>query len=161
MPYQLYHLITLGVKVPYAVETKKKVKKELLDWQSKDHSLHNSLNGGGYRSKFIQIVRIPCFFPVSDYTYRNYFLLLSPQRTMIKKKQFVELLYNFQDTEEEMTEHFYTYTTNSLKYYKWLSEDKRKQISEITTKLMDDCHRHKNIIEKLIKHIQESKENVF
>ncbi len=80
---------------------------------------------------------------------------------MIKKKQFVELLYNFLDTEEEMTEHFYAYTTNSLKYYKWLSEDKRKQISEITTKLMDDCHRHKNIIEKLIKHIQESKENVF
>jgi len=63
MPYQLYHLITLGVKVLYAVEMKKKVKKELLDWQSKGHSLHNSLNGGGYRSKFIRIVRIPCFFP--------------------------------------------------------------------------------------------------
>ena len=80
---------------------------------------------------------------------------------MIKKKQFVELLYNVLDTEEEMTEHFYTYTTNSLKYYKWLSEDQRKQISEIITKLMDHCHRHKKIIEKLIKHIQESKENVF
>jgi len=62
MPYQLYHLITLGVKVLYAVEMKKKVKKELLDWQSKGHSLHNSLNGGGYRSKFIQIARIHCFF---------------------------------------------------------------------------------------------------
>jgi len=101
------------------------------------------------------------FFPVSDYTYRTYFLLLSPQRTMIKKKQFVELLYNFLDTEEEMTEHFYTYTTDSLKYYKWLSEDKRKQISEITTKLRDDCQKHKNMIDTLIKHIQESKENVF
>ena len=80
---------------------------------------------------------------------------------MIKKKQFVELLNNILDTEEDVTEHFYKYTSDSLKYYKWLSEDKRKQISEITTKLMDDCQKHKNMIEKLIKHIQESKENVF
>ena len=125
------------------------------------HSLHNSLNGGGYRSEFIQIVRIPCFFPVLEYTYRNYFSLLSPQRTMIKKKQYLELLNNILDTGEEATEQFYKYTTNSLKYYKWLSEDKRKQISEITTKLRDDCQKHKNMIEKLIKHIQESKKNVF
>ncbi|MEE9604671.1 MAG: hypothetical protein V3V70_03790 [Candidatus Scalindua sp.] len=80
---------------------------------------------------------------------------------MIKKKQFVELLYNTLDTEEEITDHFYKYTTDSLKYYKWLSEDKRKQLSEITTKLRDDCQRHKNMIEKLIKHVQESKKNVF
>ncbi len=80
---------------------------------------------------------------------------------MIKKKQFVELLYSTLDTEEEMTEHFYKYTTDSLKYYKWLSEDKKEQISEITTKLVDDCQRHKNMIEKLIKHVQESKKNVF
>ncbi len=80
---------------------------------------------------------------------------------MIKKKQFVELLYSTLDTEEEMTEHFYKYTTDSLKYYKWLSEDKKEQISEIITKLVDDCQRHKNMIEKLIKHVQESKMNVF
>ncbi len=80
---------------------------------------------------------------------------------MIKKKQFVELLNNVLDTEEEVTEHFYTYTTDSLKYYKWLSEDQKEQISEITTKLRDDCQRHKNMVEKLIKHIQESKKNVF
>ncbi len=80
---------------------------------------------------------------------------------MNKKKQFVALLYNALDTEEEMTEHFYKYTTDSLKYYKWLSEDKRKQISEITTQLMGDCQRHKNMIEKLIKHVQESEENVL
>jgi len=80
---------------------------------------------------------------------------------MIKKKQFVELLYNILDTEEEVTDHFYKYTTDSLKYYKWLNEDKRKQLSEITTKLRDDCQRHKNMVEKLIKHIQESKKNVF
>ena len=80
---------------------------------------------------------------------------------MIKKKQYVELLYNILDTEEEVTEHFYKYTADSLKYYKWLSEDKRKQISEITTKLRDDCQRHKNMIETLIKHIQVSEKNVF
>ena len=80
---------------------------------------------------------------------------------MIKKKHFVELLNNILDTEEEVTEHFYKYTSDSLKYYKWLSEDQKEQISEITTKLRDDCQKHKNMIEKLIKHIQESKENVF
>ncbi len=80
---------------------------------------------------------------------------------MIKKKQYLELLNNLLDTEEEVTEHFYKYTTDSLKYYKWLSEDKIEQISEITTKLKNDCHRHKNMIEKLIKHIQESEKNVF
>ncbi len=80
---------------------------------------------------------------------------------MIKKKQFVEFLYNALDTEEGMTDYFYKYTTDSLKYYKWLSEDQRKQISEVTTKLRADCQRHKNMIEKLIKHIQESEENVF
>ncbi len=80
---------------------------------------------------------------------------------MIKKKQFVELLNNILDTEEEVTEHFYKYTSDSLKYYKWLSEDQKEQISEITTKLRDDCQKHKNMIEKLIKHIQESKKNVF
>ncbi len=80
---------------------------------------------------------------------------------MIKKKQYLELLNNLLDTEEEVTTHFYKYTTDSLKYYKWLSEDEREQISEITTKLRDDCLRHTNMIEKLIKHVQESKKNVF
>ncbi len=80
---------------------------------------------------------------------------------MIKKKQYVELLYNALDTEEEMTVYFYKYTADSLKYYKWLSEDKRKKISEIITKLSGDCQRHKNMIEKLMKHVQESKANVF
>ncbi len=68
----------------------------------------------------------------------------------------MELLKDILETEEEVTEHFYKYTTDSLKYYKWLSEDKRKQITEIITKLSGDCQRHKNMIEKLIKHIQES-----
>ena len=73
----------------------------------------------------------------------------------------MELLNNILDTEEEVTEHFYTYTTDSLKYYKWLSEDQRKEISEITTKLRDDCQRHKRIIVKLTQHVKESKKNVF
>ncbi len=80
---------------------------------------------------------------------------------MIKKIQFVELLYSALDTEEEMTEHFYKYTSDSLKYYKWLSEDQRKEISEITTKLRDDCQKHKNMIETLIKHVQGSEKDVF
>ncbi len=73
----------------------------------------------------------------------------------------MELLKDILDTEEEITEHFYKYTTDSLKYYKWLSDDQRGQISEITTKLRSDCHRHKNMIEKLMKHVQESEKSVF
>ena len=166
MPYQLYHLITPGVQVLYTVEMKKKVIKELLDWQSKGHSFHNSLKGRGHRNKFIQIVRISCFFRNSLFSsgfgvyFHNYFLL-SSQRTMIKKKQFVELLYSALDTEEGITGHFYKYTADSLKYYKWLSEDKKNHISEITTKLRNDCGRHKNMVEKLIKYVQESEKNVF
>ena len=80
---------------------------------------------------------------------------------MIKKKKYLEILDNILDTEDEVTEHFYKYTTDSLKYYKWLSEDQREQIDGITTKLRDDCKKHKVMVEKLIKHVQESKENVF
>ena len=80
---------------------------------------------------------------------------------MIKKKQYLELLSNILDTEDDVTEHFYKYTSDSLKYYKWLSEDQKEQISGITTKLRDDCHKHKNMVETLIKHVQESEKNVF
>ena len=80
---------------------------------------------------------------------------------MIKKKKYLEILDNILDTEDEVTEHFYKYTTDSLKYYKWLSEDQREQIDGITTRLRDDCKKHKVMVEKLIKHVQESKENVF
>ncbi len=80
---------------------------------------------------------------------------------MLKKKQYLELLNNILDTEDDVTEHFYKYTSDSLKYYKWLSEDQKEQISEITTKLRDDCHKHKNMVETLIKHVQESEKNVF
>ena len=80
---------------------------------------------------------------------------------MIKKKKYLEILNNILDTEDDVTEHFYKYTTDSLKYYKWLSEDEREQIEEITTKLREDCQKHKIMLEKLINHIQESKEDVF
>ena len=80
---------------------------------------------------------------------------------MIKKKKYLEILNNILDTEDDVTEHFYKYTTDSLKYYKWLSEDEREQIEEITTKLRNDCQKHKIMLEKLIKQIQESKEDVF
>ncbi len=80
---------------------------------------------------------------------------------MIKKKKYLEILNNILDTEDDVTEHFYKYTTDSLKYYKWLSEDQREQIEEITTKLKDDCQKHKVMVEKLINHIQESKDDVF
>ncbi len=80
---------------------------------------------------------------------------------MIKKKQYLEILKNILEAEDGETEHFYKYTTDSLKYYKWLNEDQREQIEGITTKLRDDCQKHKVMVEKLIKHVQESKENVF
>ncbi len=80
---------------------------------------------------------------------------------MIKKKNLIETLINALDSEEEANNQFYDYTINSLKYYEWLSEDKKEKVKNIITKLRDDSLRHKNMIEKLIKHIQESKENVF
>ncbi len=80
---------------------------------------------------------------------------------MIKKKDLIETLYNALDSEEEANNQFYDYTVNSLKYYEWLSEDKKEKVKEIITKLRDDSQRHKNMIEKLIKHIQEDEKNVF
>ena len=67
---------------------------------------------------------------------------------MVKKKKYLETLNNILETEDDVTEHFYKYTTDSLKYYKWLSEDQREQIDGITTKLRDDCKKHKVMVEK-------------
>ena len=55
---------------------------------------------------------------------------------MIKKKQYLKLLNTLLDTEEEVTEHFYKYTTDSLKYYKWLGEDEMEQVykNDVVTK---------------------------
>ncbi len=80
---------------------------------------------------------------------------------MIKKKQLIEILYDALDSEEEANNHFYSYTINSLKYYKWLSENKKEEIGRLLTRLRGDSQRHKSMVEKLIQHIQESKKNVF
>ncbi len=80
---------------------------------------------------------------------------------MIKKKQFLEELDNILDTEDEIAQYFYTYVANSLKYYKWLEDDTREKLSDITTKLKSDCQRHKSMVERLIQHVQESEKNVF
>ena len=80
---------------------------------------------------------------------------------MIKKKLLIETLYDALDREEEANNQFYDYTIKSLKYYKWLSEDNKEKVQDIITKLRDDTQRHKSVIEKLIKYVQESEKNVF
>ena len=80
---------------------------------------------------------------------------------MIKKKHLIETLFKALECEEEANTHFYGYTANSLKYYKWLSEEKREKIKEIITKLGADSKKHKSTIEKLIERVQENKKNVF
>ena len=80
---------------------------------------------------------------------------------MIKKKPLIENLYDALDREEEANNQFYDYTIKSLRYYKWLSEDKRKKIQDIITKLRDDTQRHKSMVEKLIQYVQESDKDVF
>jgi rubrerythrin len=80
---------------------------------------------------------------------------------MIKKKDLVETLYNALDNEEEANNQFYDYTINALKYYEWLSEEKREKVKDIITKLRDDTQRHKKVIENLIQDIKEGNKNVF
>ncbi len=80
---------------------------------------------------------------------------------MIKKKQLIENLYNALDSEEEAINQFYDYTIKSLKYYKWLSEDKKEKVRNIILKLRDDTKRHKNVLGKLIQDVKESEKDVF
>jgi rubrerythrin len=80
---------------------------------------------------------------------------------MIKKKPLLGSLYDAVDREEEANTQFYDYTIKSLKYYKWLGEDKKEKVQDIITKLRDDTQRHKSMIEKLIQHIESSDKNVF
>ena len=80
---------------------------------------------------------------------------------MMKKKDLAEILYSALDSEEEANTHFYAYTIKSLKYYKWLSEDKRERVETIMEKLGADSQRHKSMVENLIQYVQESERNVF
>jgi len=50
---------------------------------------------------------------------------------------------------------------DELKYYKWLSEDKRERVANIMKKLGGDSQRHKSMVENLIQNVGESKKNVF
>jgi len=80
---------------------------------------------------------------------------------MIRKKHLIENLHNALDSEEEANNQFYDYTIKSLKYYKWLSEDKKEKVQNIIAKLRDDTQMHKNMIEKLIQDVNESEKDVF
>ena len=80
---------------------------------------------------------------------------------MIKKKLLIETLYDALDREEEANSQFYDYTIKSLKYYKWLNEDKKEKVQNIITKLRDDTQRHKSMVENVIQYVQESDKNVF
>ena len=80
---------------------------------------------------------------------------------MLKKKDLTKILYDALDSEEEANTHFYSYTINSLKYYKWLTEEERERIENIMNKLSGDSQRHKTMVENLIQYVQESKRNVF
>ncbi len=80
---------------------------------------------------------------------------------MIKKKPLIDSLYDALDLEEDANNQFYDYTIKSLKYYKWLSDDQRKKVQDIITKLRDDTQRHKSMVEKLIQYVQESDKSVF
>ena len=80
---------------------------------------------------------------------------------MMKKKDLSEILYSALDSEEEANTHFYAYAIKSLKYYKWLSDDKRERIADIMEKLSADSLRHKSMVENLIQYVQESERNVF
>ncbi len=80
---------------------------------------------------------------------------------MIKKKHLIETLNNALDSEEEANNQFYGYTIKSLKYYDWLSEDKKEKVQNIISKLRDDTQRHKDVIEKLIQEIKVSNKDVY
>ena len=82
-------------------------------------------------------------------------------RNMIKKKHLIDKLNKALDNEEEANDHFYVYTINSLKYYGWLSKDKKEKVKTILTKIKDDTQKHTNMIDNLINQIKESNKKIF
>jgi hypothetical protein len=80
---------------------------------------------------------------------------------LIKKKHILETLYKALDSEEEANDQFFIYTINSLKYYKWLSDDKKEIIVNIMTRLRDDTQKHATKVGSLINQIKESEKNKF
>lgn len=80
---------------------------------------------------------------------------------MIKKKHLIDTLNKALDNEEEANDQFYIYTINSLKYYEWLSKDKKEKVNAILTRLRNDTKKHSNMIDNLINQIKESNKKVF
>jgi len=80
---------------------------------------------------------------------------------MIKKKYLIDVLNKALDIEEDANEQFYIYTINSLKYYEWMSTDKKEKVKAILSRLRDDTQRHTKMIENLINQIKDSNKKVF
>ncbi len=53
---------------------------------------------------------------------------------MIKKKHLIDTLNKALDNEEEANDQFYIYTINALKYYEWLSKDKKEKVKAMLTR---------------------------
>jgi rubrerythrin len=80
---------------------------------------------------------------------------------MIKKKPLIDALNKALDNEEEANDQFYIYTINALKYYEWLSKDKKEKVKVILTRLRNDTQKHSNMIDNLINQIKESNKKAF
>ena len=73
----------------------------------------------------------------------------------------MDVLNKALDYEEDANGQFYIYTINSLKYYEWMSEDKKEKVKAILTRLRDDTEKHTNMIDNLRNQIKESNKKVF
>ena len=80
---------------------------------------------------------------------------------MIKKKHLIDTLNKALDNEEEANDQFYIYTIKALKYYEWLSKDKKEKVKAILTRLRNDTQKHSNMIDNLINEIKESNKKAF
>ncbi len=79
----------------------------------------------------------------------------------MKKKYLIDKLNKALDYEEEANVHFYIYTINSLKYYEWMSRDKKEKVKTILMKIRDDTQKHTNMIGNLINQIKESNTKIY
>ena len=80
---------------------------------------------------------------------------------MIKKKHLIDVLNKALDNEEDANGQFYIYTINSLKYYEWMSKEKKEKVKAILKRLRDDTQKHTNMIDNLIDQIKESNKKAF
>ncbi len=80
---------------------------------------------------------------------------------MIKKKHLIDMLNKALDNEEDANDQFYIYTINSLKYYEWMSKDKKEKVKVILTRLRNDTQKHTIMIDNLINQIKESNKKIF